>query len=139
MNNWDMFMRFIDHASLTLESNPRKAYGLRLAGEEILSNLIRHAEPDIPNRSKVTLWLSYWYEEINETRQAVSCVLQFEDDAKPYDPKLECRSSKPSILDVPLQERSIGGLGLFLVITNVDTVTYSRAGLRNQYQLRVLT
>lgn len=136
MDNWDMFMVYINDVSLALATNKRKSYGLRLAGEEILSNLIRHAEPDAPTQTKVSLWLSCWH-ELSEDGQAKVCVLQFQDDAKPYDPRLESRATKPPMLDAPPHDRAIGGLGLFLAIANVDSIVYSRQGIRNQYQLRV--
>ena len=52
-----------------------------------------------------------------------------EDDAIPFDPH---EAPSPDGLDRPLEEREIGGLGVFLALRGVDALRYERAGDRNR-------
>jgi len=54
-------------------------------------------------------------------------VIRFEDSGKPYNP---LESSDPNF-EVPLLERDIGGLGVFLVKKLMDNVEYTRAENKN--------
>ena len=53
-----------------------------------------------------------------------------EDSAEEYDPTTR---DVPDSLDLPLEERPIGGLGIFLTIRNVDSFRYERCDNRNRY------
>jgi anti-sigma regulatory factor (Ser/Thr protein kinase) len=58
-------------------------------------------------------------------------VVTLEDDGRPFDP---WQKSAPD-LDAPLEERSVGGLGIFLVRSLMDEVAYERRGERNRVTL----
>ena len=53
----------------------------------------------------------------------------FKDAAEAYDPR---QSELPDDLDLPAEEREIGGLGLYLVLENSDGFNYERVGNRNR-------
>ena len=55
-------------------------------------------------------------------------TIALEDDGKPFDPL----SIATPDLDVPLEERRIGGLGIHIVKTFMDDVRYERDGDRNR-------
>jgi serine/threonine-protein kinase RsbW len=57
--------------------------------------------------------------------------LEFTDDGDPFDPM----QAPPPELDAPLEERGIGGLGIYLVRALADELHYSRVGERNVLQL----
>ena len=58
-------------------------------------------------------------------------TVTIEDDAEPFDPQwVELPSDED--LSQPLEERSIGGLGLFLALQGVDDFEYKREGERNR-------
>lgn len=52
----------------------------------------------------------------------------FDDDGRPFDPY---EAQKP-IMDGPLEDRSVGGLGIHLILTIMDTVDYERVDGRNR-------
>jgi anti-sigma regulatory factor (Ser/Thr protein kinase) len=54
-------------------------------------------------------------------------VLRFEDTGQPYNP---LEKADPD-LDVPLMEREIGGLGIYLVKNLMDKVEYEHTGGKN--------
>jgi anti-sigma regulatory factor (Ser/Thr protein kinase) len=101
---------------LTKEASLEKktAYKLRLAVDEIATNIISHGyeesglEGDIKIHGKI------------ENNQVVVIL---EDTGIPYDPtKKELNQD----LDLPLEERQIGGLGVFLALDGVDQFSYQR-------------
>jgi len=58
--------------------------------------------------------------------------LRVEDDARPFNP-LELAAPN---LDAPIAERPVGGLGIHLVRSMMDDVSYERAGSRNVVSMR---
>ena len=93
-----------------------------LALEELLSNVIRHgcgppSECDI--RVRISL-LNGAYE------------IEVSDDAAPFNPLLY----PPPNLDVPLAERTPGGLGIFLVKQLADDLHYEFRDGRNLVTFR---
>jgi serine/threonine-protein kinase RsbW len=55
-------------------------------------------------------------------------ILTIEDDGPPFDPL----SLPPPDVTASLEERRVGGLGVFLVRQMMDEVSYQRTGKRNQ-------
>ena len=98
-----------------------KTYMLNLALDELIANAVVHgfdgvAEP----RSEITLWVS-----------GTLLVLTIVDNGRRFDPT---ESAKPD-LSSPLDERAVGGLGLHLVGTFADRVTYQFTEGRNRLTL----
>ena len=60
-------------------------------------------------------------------------ALDLVDTCSRFDPQFEKIPSRMD--DVPVQQRAIGGLGLFLVKTSVDEVQHSYADGMNHYRL----
>ena len=54
-------------------------------------------------------------------------TIQVEDDGKPFDP-LE---APPPNLDLPIEDRPIGGLGIYIVRSTVNEIEHRREGGRN--------
>ena len=55
--------------------------------------------------------------------------LYLEDSAMPYDP---LEQPPPDGMDLPLEERALGGLGVYLAIDGVDEFRYERVDNRNR-------
>ena len=93
-----------------------------LALEEVLSNVLRHGRAE--GRSL----------EIRVTLEAHSDAFEFEvsDSAPPYDP---LSRSDPDV-NLPLEQRRAGGLGVFLVKRLADEVTYAWRDGRNCLRFR---
>jgi anti-sigma regulatory factor (Ser/Thr protein kinase) len=60
--------------------------------------------------------------------------ITLEDTAHPFDPT---QQDTPTDLDMPLDERNIGGLGIFLALNGIDDFTYERVDNRNRNTLVV--
>src|SRR5947208_1342573 len=84
--------------------------------------------------------ISYGYQEttgggqieISLSLDGDRLVVEFSDDGTPFDPL----NSDPPDLDLPLEERPIGGIGIALVRALVDEIGYRREDSRNRLTLR---
>ncbi len=82
-----------------------------MAVEEIFVNVCSYAyDPEIGQTTIRT--------EIKQ--EPLSVILSFIDGGIPYDP---LKKTDPK-LNIPMKERTIGGLGIFLVKQTMDDVTY---------------
>ena len=104
----------------------RVLFELNLALDEWVTNIVAYGYDDnAVHTIVVRLRL--------DTNPAGSVVaIEIEDDARPFNP-LEV---PPPRLDVPLEDRAIGGLGIHFVRRCMDDVAYERVGGRNRLLLR---
>ena len=91
----------VDEHLAPLPVSAKRKYAVRLALDELLSNVIRYAYDD-DARHRIDLKL--------ET--GVPFALTIEDDGKPFDPLAD---APPPVLDGPVEDRPIGGLGLHIL------------------------
>ncbi|MFZ2358665.1 MAG: anti-sigma regulatory factor [Anaerolineae bacterium] len=90
----------------------KRAYRLQLAVDEIASNIALHGYQEQGLAGDIAVQA-----EIGSDGLTITLV----DSAVPYDPYSRVL---PSDLDAPLQDRAIGGLGVYLAINNVDQFLY---------------
>lgn len=96
---------------------PDKVFNLNLALEEAVVNVMNYAYPD---QTGMPVWLT-----ADDTDGSLRFTL--EDEGVPFDPT---QQDAPDItLDV--DERPIGGLGIFLVSQLMSKVSYEYKGNRN--------
>ena len=107
----------IDGRLAPLAVSPKRAYAVRLALDELLSNVIRYAYDDAAVH-RIGLKL--------ET--GVPFALTIEDDGKPFDPLAD---APPPVLDGPVEDRPIGGLGLHILKKMGLRLAYRREAGRN--------
>jgi anti-sigma regulatory factor (Ser/Thr protein kinase) len=107
----------------------KRAYRLQLAVDEIASNIALHGyeEHDLVGDIEVQA-------ELSDDRLVISLV----DQAIPYDPYSRVAPQSQD-LEAPLEQRTIGGLGVFLAINNVDQFLYHYADGRNHNTFVVLS
>ncbi len=98
------------------------AYAINLAVDELLTNTIDYGYDDDGAHGL----------EIVLRMDGSVVVVEVADDARPFD---SSRTTAPDTA-AGLEERSIGGLGLFLVHELMDEVGYRRDGGRNIVTLR---
>lgn len=92
--------------------SPKIAHAFNLAFDEILTNVISYAYDDAGSHQiNVRLWL---------THGVVGAEVV--DDGRAFDPLQQ----PPPDLDAPVDERAVGGLGIFFVKEMMDTVVYRR-------------
>jgi serine/threonine-protein kinase RsbW len=106
---------FVARASRDLDVDERIIPDLQLAVDEICSNVIRHGYGGRSGRIEITV-------------QAVTNGIQFtvRDWGATFDPE----AVPAPDLDAPLEQRSLGGLGLFLVRQLMDKVHFQFSGER---------
>jgi serine/threonine-protein kinase RsbW len=96
------------------------AYRLRLAVDEIATNIILHGYLEAGLRGSIQL-----HGRMDDT----TLTLVIEDSAGAFDPR---SIPRPDDLDLPLEQRKIGGLGVYLALEGVDKFHYERVGDRNR-------
>jgi serine/threonine-protein kinase RsbW len=100
---------------------PAETVSFELALEEIFMNVVMHGSPAgrVP-RVEVSLAL------------CDGCLtLMIEDDGPSFDP---LSLAAPDVT-ASLEERHVGGLGVYLVRQMMDAVSYQRLGARNQLSM----
>lgn len=110
---------FVEEAAALAGLDRKRGYRLMLAVDEIATNVITHGYDEAGLVGDVVIIC-----ELDET----SVTITLEDDALPFDP---FTLAEPADLHAPVEERSIGGLGVFLTIRGVDSFLYRRVGAKN--------
>ena len=90
---------------------------LRLVCEELVVNVVDYAYPEDAEG----------YLDIEIEREENSIVIRFKDGGTPFNPLAR---EMPDIT-LPLEERRIGGLGIFLTIKKMDEVSYDYVNNEN--------
>ncbi len=103
--------------------DPDATFAVDLALEEMVSNVIKYGYKD-RDSDQICIRLRVGRDEI---------TLVVEDSGPPFNP-LEL--PEPD-LDKPVDQRPIGGLGVFLVRKTVDRMEYERLGNRNILRITV--
>jgi serine/threonine-protein kinase RsbW len=103
----------------------RASYNLRLAVDEIVTNIIIYGYADADPQGALELSA-----DIDDGTLTVSV----EDSGVAYDP----RQAPVPDTSLPLEERPIGGLGVYLAMKSVDEFLYERVGDRNRSTFKML-
>ena len=109
---------FVAHHRLNEEDEST----LYLLLEELILNVISYAYDD-DDAHEIVVRLAV---------DGCDLHVEIEDDGRPFDPTV----APPPDLAAPLQQRPVGGLGIHLVRSLVDDVTYRRDGGKNIVTLR---
>lgn len=125
-------MDFIASQSAEHLRESKQVYGMRLAGEEILSNMIRESHGPDSVIANVHIWI---HSQVSCSEGNSYFEILLEDDGPRFDPRLEIPRDIGAT--TPISERPIGGLGLFLVQQSVDEASYQWIDQRNRYRLRI--
>lgn len=113
---------FIKAAAAKAGLGPKASYSLSLAVDEVATNIIVHGYEE----AGLTGDLEIAFSIDSETLKII-----LEDSAQEFDPS---RRELPTDEDLsrPLEERPIGGLGIFLTMDGVDDFRYERIGNKNR-------
>ena len=104
-------MQFVETTADEFQLPSEINYAFQLSIEEICTNLIKYGySPEAPGPIEVTC--TYTPGEI---------AINIRDQSPPFDPS---QAPQPD-LDVPLHDRRVGGLGVYLVRKIMDEVTYT--------------
>lgn len=116
---------YVRGATAAAQLDRRAAYKLRLAIDEIATNIVVHGYERAGIAGSITV-------RAIVTPAALTIVI--EDTAPPFDPTAQ---EAPDDLGVPPEQRKIGGLGIFLALDGVDRFTHEYSGGRNRNTLVV--
>jgi anti-sigma regulatory factor (Ser/Thr protein kinase) len=111
---------FVTEAARAAGLDTKRTYRLRLAVDEIATNIVTHGYAGAGLEGTVSLHAKI-------EKDTVAIVI--EDTGATFDPG----QSAPQVdLDTPIEERKIGGLGIFLVSQITDKVSYERVDNLNR-------
>lgn len=114
--------KYVMAAAKTAGLDKKASYKLRLAVDEIATNIITHGYEEAELEGEVELQA-----KIDEK----TLKLWIEDTGAAYDPT-QMEAVEEEMLSKPLEERPIGGLGVYLAFDGVDKFLYERVGDRNR-------
>ncbi|GGJ52065.1 ATP-binding protein [Deinococcus roseus] len=124
----DPIADFVLEAAKAAGLEKKAAYRLRLAVDEIATNIVTHGYEEMGMTGDIQV-----YADMDEE----SLTITLEDTAVPYNPFEQDPVSEEE-LQKPLEERPIGGLGLFLTIRGVDRFSYERVANINRNMFLML-
>jgi anti-sigma regulatory factor (Ser/Thr protein kinase) len=114
--------RLVDEFGAASGLTDENATDLNLMLDEIVGNVIKHGYDDgLQHQIHVTVRL-----------EGDLATLQVEDDGKPFNP-LDVQEPD---LNLPIEERPIGGLGVFVVKSIADSLEYARDHGRNRVTMK---
>ena len=113
---------YVKQAANIAKLNRKATYKLRLAVDEIATNIITHGYAEAGLTGDI-----YLRAEIDN-----SCLtVAIEDTGVIYNPHKKA-ALRHEYLSQTLETREVGGLGVHLVLASVDEFRYERAGDRNR-------
>ena len=81
---------------------------LSVVVEELVVNIVDYSRSD--------------YLDVEIMRDKKCIILRFRDGGVPFNPLKKA----PPDFSIPMEDRQIGGLGIFLAVQNMDTVAYEQ-------------
>jgi serine/threonine-protein kinase RsbW len=118
---------YIQAASKAAGLTAKQAYGLRLAMDEVATNIVTHGYEEHGLSGGIV---------IEGMMTDAELTLSLEDTSPPFDPRTLLTPAAEDLAR-PLEEREIGGLGVFLAFKALDRFDYQRtaAGNRNLFTM----
>jgi anti-sigma regulatory factor (Ser/Thr protein kinase) len=114
--------RYIVAAAAAAGLDRSVAYKLRLAVDELATNVVIHGYQEAALKGDV-----FVAADMDEHVLTIA----IEDTARPFDPTAQSLPDEEE-LDLPLDERPIGGLGVLLAREGVDDLRYEYTNGRNR-------
>jgi serine/threonine-protein kinase RsbW len=108
--------RYVKEAADRAGIEAARAYQLQLAVDEIATNVILHGYTDADASAVIS---------IGSEMSGDALIIMLEDQAPAFDPNT-MEMPEAEDLEKPLEERRIGGLGIFLAFQGVDRFDYRR-------------
>lgn len=99
----------------------KTTYKLRLAIDELATNIINYAYEEKDKIGDILL-------ESKISDEAI--IIKIKDNGIPFDPTTKLGLESETI-NIPIEERKIGGLGIFLAFDGVDEFCYERVDNQN--------
>jgi len=123
LENLPAFLEKVTACAINQGVGPKKISAIELSMEEVLVNIINYAYPDTPGEAEVTCGID----------EKGCFVIQIVDTGHHFD---FSGLDKPDI-EADLDDRKVGGLGVFLIKKLMDNVQYRRKNGRNILSLSI--
>ena len=120
LDSLEVIANFLTAETATAGLDPQAGYKLRLAADEIATNIIVHGYAGAAQPGTIDI-------RVDSDERGVTVIV--EDSAAPFDPRLV---PPPDDLHLPPTQRRLGGLGIYLAMRSVDRFEYERVGDRNR-------
>jgi anti-sigma regulatory factor (Ser/Thr protein kinase) len=114
--------KWLDQIGLEQKLSLEVAFALQTCAEELVTNILKHSGRSFP---EIDLTLKLWPDRVE---------LLIEDDGRPFD----VAAARPHAIDAPLAVVEPGGLGIQLIRSFADELSYERAGRGNRVQATIL-
>ena len=122
LDSLEVIRRFVAEQAESAGFEKKIAYKLVLAIDEIASNTISYGYKEHGLSGDILLTAELTDSEL---------IIVLEDTAAPYDPRATDIGVEEEIKK-PLEDRNIGGLGVFLMLNGVDRFEYEYVNNRNR-------
>ena len=123
MDRLDDVLSFIRNSALKRDIEEDNISKVILASEEAIVNVLKYAYPDDPGELTVKC-------EKLEEQQGFSITLI--DSGVEFDPT---EVEEPDV-DIPIEDRDVGGLGIFMINNIMDEMEYKRENGQNILTLK---
>ena len=117
LNNLPVFVDFVSAKATNNNFDTSSVMQIELAVEEAIVNIVNYAYEE-----------TVGYIECSCTIENGEIVITIVDDGKPFD----MMSAEDPDIDAELEDRKIGGLGLFFIKKLMDKVLYERIDNQNK-------
>ncbi len=104
------------------DCDAKTVFAVQVALEELFTNVVRHAYGDPGGTHLIDIRLEC---------EAGLLTLEMEDDGLPFDPL----SAPAPDISLPVSQRPVGGLGLFITRQLASSMSYQRIGGKNRITL----
>ena len=112
---------YVDAAAAAARLEKHQAYSLRLAVDEVATNIVVHGYEENGLTGRIVVRAS-----VDDAAVAVTV----EDSGPPFDPRSRVLPDAADLAK-PLEDRDVGGLGLYLAFKRVDEFRYERRDDKN--------
>jgi anti-sigma regulatory factor (Ser/Thr protein kinase) len=112
MKSIDRLVDYVVAAAAKAGLNRKATYCLRLAVDEIATNIIMHGYQGTGSIGTLTVTAVFQPDQL---------IIELEDNSLPFDPR---QVMPPKNLRHPLQKRKVGNLGIYLAMWGIDGFQY---------------
>ena len=123
VENIEKVTAFVDGQLGQIDCPPKAQMQIDIAIDELFGNIAQYAYN--PDTGPATV-------RVEVTQSPISVVITFIDHGIPYDP---LKTAEPDIT-LSAEERTIGGLGVFMVKKTMDEITYEYKNGQNILRIR---
>lgn len=123
VGNIEKVTAFVDEQLEQIDCPPKAQMQIDIAIDELFGNIAQYAYN--PDTGPATV-------RVEVTQSPISVVITFIDHGIPYDP---LKTAEPDIT-LSAEERTIGGLGIFMVKKTMDEITYEYKNGQNILRIR---